>query len=191
MRREQTRRANPAAWPSSSVHCLCLYTVCMYLCAAGGAWCRSCGARQDRTALHCTDSRGTTHTMLLLLLPVLALQQWYHSLLRLVNRYHFMECLARVLPAAASWLWLWLWVWVWLARSPVWLQRETDSISIMVMVIVSTCAAGVMPRSVLSCPVWSCVARSRPARARRTADRRQTNSCSAHDVSTAVCAVYL
>ena len=78
------------------------------------------------------------------------------------------------LPAASwlwlwLWLWVWLWVWVWLARSPVWLQRETDSI--MVMVIVSTCAAGVMPRSVLSCFVLSCLALHAP-------DRQQTNSSS-------------
>lgn len=41
----------------------------------------------------------------------------------------------------------------------------------MVMVIVSTCAAGVMPRSVLSCFVLSCLALHAP-------DRQQTNSSS-------------
>jgi hypothetical protein len=79
---------------------------------------------------------------------------------------------------AASWLWLclWLWLWVWLARPPVWLQRETDSIMVMVMVIVSTCAAGVMPRIVclvLSCLVLSCLAMQTHA-----PDGQQTNSCS-------------
>jgi hypothetical protein len=97
---------------------------------------------------------------------------------------------------AASWLWLclWLWLWVWLARPPVWLQRETDSIMVMVMVIVSTCAAGVMPRRLqcLSCFVLSCLVLSRPAdaRARRTADKQLLHAA-ARQGHTMYCAVYL
>jgi hypothetical protein len=165
MRRGQTRRANPTAWPSLSAHCLCQF---VSLCR-GGAWCRSCGTRRDRTALHRTRR---TRCCCCCCFQFCLLQQWYHSLLRLVL-WNVSHGFAGGVPALALAL---VWLWVWLARPPVWLQRETDSIMVMVMVIVSTCAAGVMPRRLqcLSCFVLSCLVLSRPAdaRARRTADKQ-------------------